>query len=139
MNATVQFVKDMTLIGKGTSGHWIPMDAAEKVGGSDSATRPLEMVLIGLGGCTAMDVVSILVKKRVKFSDFWVELEAPQVEEHPKVFTDITLIYHIRGRGIKESDVARAIELSEEKYCSANTMLRKAAPITTKFVIHEDE
>lgn len=139
MNATIQFTKDMTFVGKGTSGHWIVMDGAEKVGGSDGATRPLEMFLIGLGGCTAMDVVSIMRKKRVPFTDFWIELEAPQAKDYPMVFTNITMTYHVVGRGIKAADVARAIELSEEKYCSANAMLRQAVPITTRYEIHEKE
>jgi putative redox protein len=139
MKATIQHVKDMTLVGKGSSGHWIPLDAAEKVGGSDSATRPLELLLIGLGGCTLMDVISILRKKRVPFTDAWVELEAPQAPDYPMVFTDITLTYHVQGKGIKESDVARTIELSEDKYCSANAMLSKAVPINTTFVIHDED
>lgn len=139
MKATVQLVKDMTLVGKGSSGHWIPLDAAEKVGGSDSATRPLELLLIGLGGCTLMDVISILRKKRVPFTDAWVELETPQAPEYPMVFTNVTIIYHVRGKDIKEADVARAIELSETKYCSANAMLSKAVPINNDYVIHEDE
>ena len=139
MKAIIQHVKDMTLVGKGSSGHWIPLDAAEKVGGSDSATRPLELLLIGLGGCTLMDVISILRKKRVSFTDFWLELEAPQAPEYPMVFTDITMTYHVSGKGIKETDLARAIELSEDKYCSANAMLRESVPINTKFVIHDDD
>ena len=138
MNAKIQLVKDMSLVGKADSGHWVPMDGAEKVGGSNGASRPLELLLIGLGGCTAMDVVSIMRKKRVPFTDFWMELETPQAEEHPKVFTNITITYHIVGKGIKDADVVRAIELSEEKYCSASTMLKKAVPITARHVIHEE-
>jgi putative redox protein len=138
MNATVQMVKDMSLVGKADSGHWVAMDGAKIVGGTDSASRPLELLLIGLGGCTAMDVVSIMRKKRLPFTDFWLELDAPQKEEHPKVFTNIIITYHVVGKGIKEADVARAIELSEGKYCSASAMLRMAVPITAKHVIHEE-
>jgi len=137
MKANVQFVKDLSFVGKASSGHLVPMDGAVEVGGANLASRPIELLLIGLGGCTGMDVVSIMKKKRVPFTDFWMELEAPQNEDHPKVFTSITITYHVVGRGIKEADVARAIELSIEKYCSANAMLRKAVPIETKIEIHE--
>jgi putative redox protein len=138
MKAEVRLVDEMSFVGKGDSGHWVVMDAAEKVGGSNSASRPLELLLIGLGGCTGMDVVSILRKKRVSFTGLWVELEAPQAPDYPMVFTEITLTYHIAGHGVKEVDVARAVELSEEKYCSALAMLRKATPIATKIQIHEE-
>jgi len=137
MKATVQFVKDMAFVGKATSGHLVPMDAAVEAGGANLAIRPIEMLLIGLGGCTGMDVVPIMKKKRVPFTDFWMELEAPQHEDYPKVFTSITITYHVVGKGIKEADVARAVELSVEKYCSANAMLRKAVPIETRIAIHE--
>ncbi len=139
MKATVQHVKDMTLIGKGSSGHWIAMDAAEKVGGADSATRPLELLLIGLGGCTSMDVVSILQKKRVPVTDFWVDFDATQADDHPRVFTNITMTYHVKGTGVKKADVERAVDLSKEKYCSVQAMLRKATSITTEIVIHDDD
>ena len=138
MKATVQFAKDMTFIGKGNSGHWITMDSADNVGGSDSATRPMELLLIGLAGCTAMDVVSILRKKRVQFSDFWVECNATQAKEHPKVFTNIIMTYHIAGKGVKERDVERAVELSKDKYCSAHTMFHQVVPIEIRIEIHED-
>ena len=139
MKATVQHIKDMAFVGKGNSGHWIAMDGAEKVGGSDSASRPLELMLIGLGGCTSMDVVSILRKKRVPFTDFWVDFDATQAEDHPKVFTNIIMTYHVKGDGVKKADVERAVDLSKEKYCSVQAMLRKATSITTEIVIHDDE
>ena len=138
MNAEVRLVHEMSFVGKAGSGHWVAMDAVEKVGGSNSASRPLELLLIGLGGCSGMDVVPILRKKRVPFTKFWIEIEAPQVQDYPKVFTDITITYHIVGHGVKETDVARAVELSQEKYCSVSAMLRKAAPIVTRVQIHEE-
>ena len=138
MKAKVRLVHEMSFMGKGESGHWVAMDAAEKVGGSNSASRPLELLLIGLGGCTGMDVVPILRKKRVPFTKFWIEIEAQQVQDYPKVFTDITITYHVVGRGVKETDVARAVELSQEKYCTISAMLRKAALIVTKIHIHEE-
>jgi putative redox protein len=137
MNAEVRLVHDMSFVGKAESGHWVAMDAAEKVGGGNSASRPLELLLIGVGGCTGLDVVSILRKKRVPFTELWIEVEAPQAPDYPKVFTEITITYHVAGQGVKEADVARAVELSQEKYCSVSAMLRKAAPIVTKIQIHE--
>jgi putative redox protein len=139
MKATIQYAKGMSFLGKAESGHWIPLDTHAGVGGSDGAAQPMEFLLIGLGGCTAMDVVSIMRKKRVPFTDFWVELEATRAEEHPKVFTGITMVYHVVGNGVKEIDVARAVELSDQKYCSATAMLRKSAPIETRIEIHQKD
>jgi len=138
MNAEVRLVHEMSFVGKAGSGHWVAMDAAETVGGANGASRPLELLLIGLGGCTGMDVVSILRKKRVPFTELWIEVEAPQALDYPMVFTDITITYHVVGYGVKETDVVRAVELSQEKYCSVSAMLRKAAPIVTKIQIHEE-
>ncbi len=106
-----------------------------KVGGFAGATGPLELVLIGLGGCTSMDVLSILGKKRIKLDDYEVELEADRAEEHPKTLQNIKVKFIFYGDGIKEKDVARAIELSEEKYCAVAAMLRAHPTIETSFEI----
>ena len=135
MNAKVKMVSGLTMLGKGGSNHWLPMDAEEKVGGENGATRPMELILVGLGGCTGMDVVSIMKKKRVPFVDFEVELEADRAEEYPKVFTKIKIHFKIYGKNINSKDVERAIELSETKYCSASEMLRKTAEIVTTYEI----
>ncbi len=135
MNAKIKMVSGLTMLGKADSNHWLPMDAAEKVGGEGGATRPMELLLIGLGGCTGMDVISIMKKKRVPFVDFEVELEAEQAEEYPKVFTTIKLNFKIYGKNIHKKDVERAIELSETKYCSASAMLKKTAEIVTAYEI----
>jgi len=135
MNAHIKLLDGITLIGKGNTNHWIPMDGPEKHGGSDAGSRPMELLLIGLGGCTGMDVVSILKKKRVPFTDFNMELNAEQSEDYPKVFTKIKIKYIIYGDGIDDKDVARAIELSETKYCSAMEMLRKSTKIETEYEI----
>ena len=126
----------LALAGMSDSGHWVPMDGPEDVGGYGGGTRPLELLLIGLGGCTGMDVLSILAKKRVKLADFEIEIEAPRTAEHPKVFTSITLVFRFYGDGLKESDLEEAVRLSEEKYCSASAMLRKAAPVEARIEIH---
>ena len=126
----------LTLAGKGASGHWIPMDTSVEVGGADAATRPLELLLIALGGCSSMDVLSILAKKRIKLDDLEVELEADRAEEHPKVMTAIRVVYRFYGDNLRPEDLEQAVNLSEEKYCSVAGMLRRAAPIATRIEIH---
>jgi len=135
MKANVRRFGSIGLLGMADSGHWVPMDTSPKVGGDAGATGPLELVLIGLGGCTSMDVLSILSKKRVKLDDFEVELEAERAEEHPKTLQNIKVHFIFYGEGIKAKDVARAIELSEEKYCAVAAMLRDHTPIITSYEI----
>ncbi len=135
MKATLKRFGSIGLLGKADSGHWVPMDTSPKLGGHAAATGPMELVLIGLGGCTSMDVLSILAKKRVKLDDFEVEMEADRAEEHPKTFQNIKVKFIFYGDGIKEKDVARAIELSEEKYCAVAAMLRDHTTIETSFEI----
>lgn len=130
-------VKGLTLAARGESNHWITMDGPENLGGSNAGVRPKELILIGLAGCTASDVVSILQKKRVKLSDFEINITAQQTEEHPKVFTDIDLEYVFYGKDIKTNDVERAIELSTTTYCSVSAMLKKAMTINHSYRIVE--
>ncbi len=137
MEANIQLVDGMTLVGKGDSNHWLTMDAAESVGGKDAATRPMEMILIGLGGCTSMDVLSIMRKKRVPFERFEIQIDADQADSYPKVFTNIRIHYIVYGNGINPKDVERAIELSETKYCGVSAMLRQSASIESSFEIKE--
>ncbi|MBD3290691.1 osmotically inducible protein OsmC [candidate division KSB1 bacterium] len=137
MNASVKLVNGLSMMGKASSNHWVPMDAEEKVGGEEAASRPVELLLLGLGGCTGMDVVSIMKKKRVPFVDFEIDIEAERAEEHPRIYTKIKLTYKVYGKNIKEKDVERAIELSETKYCPASAMLRKSADIETTYEIIE--
>lgn len=138
MDATVTLDKRMTLLGTANSGFTIQMGAHPSVGGDDDGVRPLELLLIGLGGCTAMDVISILRKKRQQFSGFDIQLHADRAEEHPKVFTAITIKYIVRGRDVDPKAVERAIELSSAKYCSAHAMLAKTATITTTYEVLEE-
>lgn len=137
MKTKIKWLGEMALNAKGDSNHWIPMDAAPAVGGSDAASRPLELLLMGLGGCTSMDVISILKKMRVPLDDYEMEIEAERASEHPKVFTKINTKFIFYGKGIREKNVERAIELSETVYCSASEMLRKTAEITTTYEIRE--
>ena len=137
MKAKIKRVSWITMVGKAGSNVWVPMDGPKSLSGSEAGVRPMELFLLGLGGCTGMDVISILQKKRVSLDDFEIEIEAERADEHPKVFTKISLKYIIHGKGIKPKDVERAIELSEEKYCSAQAMLRPTVEISSSYEIRE--
>ncbi len=112
------------------SGHGILMDAAGKVGGTDTGPRPMELILHSLAGCTGMDVVSLLGKMRVEFTGLEINIKAEKAKEHPKTYTRIDLEYVITGTDIDESKVRKAIDLSQDKYCSVSAMLRKHCPVS---------
>jgi putative redox protein len=133
--AVVTQVQGITFTGKADSGHWVSMDGPEDFGGNNAATRPKELVLLALGGCTGSDVVSILRKKRVALEHFAINITAEQADEHPQVYTSIHLEFVFHGRDIKPADVERAIELSETKYCSVSAMLRPAVQLTHSYRI----
>lgn len=130
--AVIKQVDGISLAGRTDSNHWIVMDGPAEFGGSSAGIRPKELLLLALGGCTASDVVSILRKKRVAH-DLEVHITAEQSDDHPQVFTKIHLEFVVRGDDIRPEDVARAIELSETKYCSVNAMLRPAVAITSSY------
>ena len=133
--AFVKHIKGVTFLGKSDSNHWVTMDGPESFGGSDAGTKPKELLLIALGGCTGSDVVTILQKKKVQLDDFEMNISADVAEEHPQVFTKINVEYVFYGKDIQEMDVERAIELSQTKYCSVTHMLNKVAKITHSFKI----
>ena len=133
--AIVKHIKGVTFLGKSDSNHWVTMDGPESFGGSDAGTRPKELLLIALGGCTGSDVITILQKKKVQISNFEMNISADVAEEHPQVFTKINVEYVFHGKDIQEKDVERAIELSQTKYCSVTHMLKKAVEITHSFKI----
>jgi putative redox protein len=128
--ATVRWTGRMTFVGKAGSNHLVPMDTSPEFDGDDSATKPLELLLIALGGCTGMDVVPLLKKMRQDVTAVELNITAERSEEHPKVYTRIDIEYVVTGRGIEEDKVRRAVELSQEKYCSVSAMLRKACPVS---------
>jgi putative redox protein len=136
MKAVVRRIGGVAMVGKADSGHWVPMDGPEEVGGCTGGSRPLELFLIGLGGCTGMDVLSILAKKRVKLDDFEIQVEADRADEHPKVFTAVRLVFHFYGDDLRVEELQTAVELSEQKYCSASAMLRQACPVDVRVEIH---
>lgn len=126
-------------VGWDKAGHGVVMDSPAAYGGEGSGTRPLEIFLYGLAACTAMDVISILEKKRQSVSAFNIEVEATQREdEFPKIYTRIKIVYVVTGRGVKPAAVERAIELSEDKYCSVKGMLGPQVKIVTSYRIVEE-
>jgi putative redox protein len=129
-HATIKQVHGVTLAAKSDSGHWVMMDGGPTYGGSSAASNPKELLLIALGGCTANDVIPILMKKRAPVDTVEILLTGNVRDEHPQVFTDIHIEYIVSGTGIKPADVERAIALSTEKYCSVSAMLRGNVNIT---------
>ncbi len=117
------------------SWHRILLDAKQEVGGEDKGPRPMEVLLVSLAGCTAMDVASILKKKRVNLQNMTVKINAEQAPQHPKYFTRIDVEFNFEGKDIKEEDVKRAIELSKDKYCSVSVMLEGKAEISYRWNI----
>lgn len=135
MKARIKWVQDATFIGESGSGHAVVMDGPPDSGGRDLGVRPMEMLLLGMGGCTAFDVVYILQRARQPVTDCVVEVSAERAEKPPKVFTRIHVHFIVTGRDLAENQVARAVKLSAEKYCSASLMLGKAAEITHDFEV----
>jgi len=133
--AYIKQIKGITFAGKTDSNHWITMDGPEDFGGSNAGVRPKELLLLGLGGCTGSDVVSILSKKRIKVEDFEINITSDVAEEHPQVFTKIHVEYVFYGKDLPVADIERAIDLSQNKYCSVTKMLEKAAIITHSYRI----
>lgn len=130
--------EDLLLEAENDTGNTIILDSSESGGGKNRGARPLQLLLMGLGGCTSMDVISILKKMREPLEDFRVDVTAEQATEHPHVYTSIHIEYVVVG-DVKEESVQKAIRLSEERYCSANAMLRQAAPITSSYRIIRPE
>ncbi|MBF0138366.1 MAG: OsmC family protein [Magnetococcales bacterium] len=135
MTARVKLIEGIQMLGESGSRHTVVMDGAESVGGRDMGIRPMELFLIGLGGCTSIDVLQILRKGRHDVQDLDVAIRGVRAEEDPKVFLTIKVHFKILGRNIPTQAVERAIRLSEEKYCSASIMLGKTATIETSYEI----
>lgn len=130
MKARVKWVDDVMFVGESGSGHAVVMDGAPEAGGRNLGVRPMEMLLIGLGGCSAFDVVLILKRGRQPVTDCVVEIEAERADTDPKVFTHIAMRYRVTGTGLDRAKVERAVQLSAEKYCSASAMLAKTAAMS---------
>ena len=139
MRCRVKWLDHMSFVGESGSGHSVVMDGAPDAGGRDLGVRPMEMLLLGLGGCTSFDVISILRKSRQKLRDCEVEIEAERRDEIPKVFTRIHLHFIVRGQDLDEVKVSKAIALSADKYCSASRMLEATAEVTHDYEIVNDD
>jgi len=135
MKARVKWVEDVMFLGESGTGHTIVMDGPEEMGGHGTGMRPMELLLLGLGGCTSFDMVQILKKARQDIRDCVVEIDSERSEDIPKVFTKIHVHYKVTGKDLKEAQVKRAVELSTEKYCSASFMLGKTAELTHDYEI----
>ncbi len=137
MKARVKWIEGATFLGESGSGHAVVLDGSPEAGGRNLGIRPMESLLIGLGTCTALDVVSILKKGRQPLADCVVEVEAERTETVPKVFTRIHVHFVVTGTGLDPKKVARAVKLSAETYCSASAMLGTMAEISHDFEIVE--
>ncbi len=139
MDAKVTWQGKMAFQGSADTGFTVPLDAAASVGGEESGFRPLELIATGLAACTAMDVISILGKKRQNVTAFEVSVHTEQADTHPHVFTSAVITYRVSGVELSEAAVVRSIELSVTRYCPAQAMLEKAFPIKLMYEVYEDE
>lgn len=137
MKARIKWVEDVMFVGETGSGHSLVIDGPPEHGGRNLGIRPMELLLQGLGGCTAFDVMMILKRARQPVTDCVLEIEAERAETEPKVFTKIHVHFIVTGTGVSEKHVQRAIQLSAEKYCSASIMLGQVAEITHDYELRE--
>jgi putative redox protein len=137
MKARIQLVEGMTFVAESGSGHGVVIDASPEIGGRDLGARPMEMVLMGTGACSAIDVVHILRKARLPITGCVVEMDSDRAPQDPKVFTRIHFHYVVTGNGLAPAQVERAIKMSKDKYCSATAMMAKTAEITFDFEIRD--
>jgi len=135
MKTRVKWLDNMSFVGESGSGHSVVMDGPQEFGGRNLGIRPMEMLLLGLGGCASFDVVSMLKKSKQDLVDCEVEISAQRADTEPKVFTKIHLHFVIAGNDLSDKRVKRAIELSAEKYCSASVMLGKTAEVSHDYEI----
>lgn len=135
MKAVVKWLDNMSFVGESESGHSVVMDGPPESGGRNLGVRPMEMVLLGMGGCTAFDVVLILKRQRQDITDCQVELSSERAEDVPKVFTKIHVHYVVTGNGLDEKKVARAVDMTAEKYCSVSIMLAQSVEVTHDYEI----
>jgi putative redox protein len=138
MKARVKWVEGITFLGETESGHGVVMDGAPEVGGRNLGARPMEMMLLGAGGCSSIDVIMILKKSRQAVSDCYVDISAERADTDPKVFTKIHMHFVVTGKDIKPEVVEKAVKLSAEKYCSASIMLGATAAMTHDFEVVQE-
>ena len=139
MKAKIKWVEDMMFMGQSGSGHAVVVDGPPALGGKNMGIRPMEMMLMGLGGCTSFDVMLILQRSRQEVTDCVAELSSERAETDPKVFTKIHLHYVVKGKGLDEKKVARAVNMTAEKYCSVSIMLSQSVDVTHDFEVIEED
>ena len=135
-------VDGITFIGRGKTRHWVAMDGAQNFGGSEAATSPMELFLLSLGGCSGMDVASLLKKMRVSYDKFEIYIDAERAEDHPKVYTKIDVTYKFWGTDLKsnKAKIEKAINSSQDKYCSVSAMIKAAdIPLNHTYELVENE
>lgn len=137
--ARVTFVDGLQFVGEADSGHAVVMDGDVEVGGKNTGSRPMEMLLMGIGGCSGMDVISILRKKKENVTGLEIKIKGQKAENYPKKFTDINLEFIVTGKNVSEEAVKKAVELSMEKYCSVKATLEGSAKITWSWKIKGEE
>ena len=133
MKAIIKQIKGISFVGKTDSNHWVTIDGPKEFDGSEAAARPKELLLLALGTCTGSDVVTILNKKKMKFTDFELHLDAEEAKDYPKVFTKIHIEFLFRGKDLNSNHIERAIELSQNKYCPITHMLKSSVEINTSY------
>jgi putative redox protein len=137
IEAKVTLLKDMQFTGRATSGHTLTMDADNEAGGENSGFRPMELLLVGFGGCSGMDVISILRKKRQQVTGLEINVKGEKTDSYPKIYKEVHIEYVVKGKGVEKEAVERAIALSLDKYCSVGATLAKAGTITHSYRIIE--
>jgi putative redox protein len=137
IEAKVTLVRDMQFSGKATSGHTLTMDADEDSGGRNAGFVPMELLLVGFGGCSGMDVISILRKKRQNVAGLEINVKGEKTDDYPKVYKEVHIEYVVKGKGVEKEAVERAIQLSLDKYCSVGATLAKTGKITHSYQIEE--
>jgi putative redox protein len=137
MKVTIKQIQGLTFVGKGESNHWVSIDGPKQFNGSEAASRPMELLLVSLGSCTASDVASILQKKRVPLDTMEVIVTGDREETHPKVYTKINIEYVFYGKNMETKDLERAIDLSQNKYCPISAMLKESCEITHSYSVVE--
>ena len=141
-NIVVKNLEGLTFLGRAKSKHWVAMDGPETFGGSEAASRPMELFLISLAGCTGADVASLLKKMRVKYDKFEIHVDSERAEEHPKIYTKISLKYILWGKDLEaeKEKIEKSIDLSQNKYCSVSAMIRAAnIPLDYSYELLESE
>ena len=139
MQGTVELLEGMAFRAATDSGHELLLDAAPEHGGADRGPRPMELLVVGLAGCTAMDVIGILRKMRQEVTGYRVRVTAERSEQHPRVLTDIAVEHVVRGRGVSPEAVRKAVELSATRYCAVGAMLQRATAIQERFRLVDEE